>query len=187
MTSPASVGGDDRLRLFLALRPPEQFLDAVEAWQAAELDGVRLVPREHLHVTLAFLGHRPAEELPVILEALRAAVGGVAEEIRLTPTRYRETRSVGMLLLEDEGRRAIALADDLQGRLEALGVYRRERRPWLPHLTVARFRARKGLRPGLENIRTHVLIPSDGSAYLSRLRPGGAQYEILENVALGGW
>ena len=188
MTSPASVGRGDRLRLFLALRLPEASLDLLEAWQRAELRGerIRLVPRESLHVTLAFLGHRPAGELDGIVAALRAAAGRVTDTIRLTPRRYRETRSVGMLVLDDEDGRATALAGDLHASLEALGAYRREGRPWLPHLTVARFRAKEGMRPGLENIRTHVLIPSDASAYLSRLRPGGAQYEILETVALGG-
>jgi 2'-5' RNA ligase len=145
---------------------------------------VRIVPREHLHVTLAFLGHRPAGELPAILEALRAAAARVDERPVLTPVRYRETGSVGMLVLDDEGGRATALAVDLQERLETLGVYRRERRTWLPHLTVARFREPRGLRPPLPNRGTYVLIPSDASAYLSRLQPGGARYEILESVEL---
>ena len=146
---------------------------------------MRLVPREHLHVTLAFLGHRPAGDLPGVLDALRAAAEGVRGELRLTPARYRETRSVAMLVCEDEGGRAGALAADLQERLEALGVFRREGRPWLPHLTVGRFRERAGLRPELGNMGTYVLIPSDASAYLSRLRPSGAEYEVLASVALG--
>jgi 2'-5' RNA ligase len=108
----------------------------------------------------------------------------VAEPPRLTAGRYRETRSVGMLVLDDEGGRATALAEDLQGRLEELGVYRRERRTWLPHLTVARFREPRGLAPPLPNRGTYVLIPSDASAYLSRLGRDGAQYEILESIAL---
>jgi 2'-5' RNA ligase len=169
------------------LRPPGDALDTLAAWQREHLSGVsgvRIVPREHLHVTLAFLGHRPAAELPAILDALRSAAAGVGERPRLTPVRYRETRSVGMLVLEDEGGRAAALAGDLQERLEALGVYRREARPWLAHLTVARFREPKGLRPPPPNRGTYVLIPSDASAYLSRLRPGGAQYEILESIEL---
>jgi 2'-5' RNA ligase len=159
----------------------------LEAWQAEQLHArdLRIVPRGHLHVTLAFLGHRPAGELPAILAALREAAAGVEERPRLTPVRYRETRSVGMLVLDDEEGRAGALAGDLQTRLEGLGVYRRERRTWLPHLTVARFREPKGLRPDLPNRGTYVLIPSDASAYLSRLRPRGAQYEILDSVALG--
>jgi RNA 2',3'-cyclic 3'-phosphodiesterase len=180
------VERDGRLRLFLALRPHEAALDTLAAWQAEHLvaEGVRIVPREHLHVTLAFLGHRPASELPAVLDALRAAAAAVGERPVLTPVRYRETRSVGMLVLADEAGRATALAEDLQGRLEALGVYRRERRKWLPHLTVARFRESRGLAPPLPNRGTYVLIPSDASAYLSRLQPGGAQYEILESVEL---
>ena len=74
------------------------------AGSASSLAGARIVPREHLHVTLAFLGHRPAGELEAIVGALREAAAE-AGEIRLTPVRYRETRSVGMLVLEDEGGR----------------------------------------------------------------------------------
>ena len=174
---------DERIRLFLALRLPDDVLDEVERWQREKLVGVRVVPREHLHATLAFLGHRPAGELEAVVGALRDAAGR-AGEIRLTPTRYRETRSVGMLVLEDDGRRAALLADDLQELLEGLGVYRREGRPWLPHLTVARWRERPRLR--LEPPPVRTFVPSDAAAYLSRLHPGGAQYEVLESVALGG-
>jgi RNA 2',3'-cyclic 3'-phosphodiesterase len=186
MTSPRSVGGDERLRLFLGLRLPEAALDVVEAWQLACLERMRIVPRGHLHVTLAFLGNRPADDLPGVRRALRDAAAGAAGEIRLTPVRYRETRSVAMLVCEDADGRATRLAADLQGRLEALGVYRREPRPWLPHLTVGRFREQPGLRPEPPNRGTYVLIPSDASAFLSRLRPTGAEYEVLDTVALGG-
>jgi 2'-5' RNA ligase len=186
MSSPASLGGDERLRLFLGLRLPGATLDAVAAWQQAHLDRMRVVARAHLHVTLAFLGHRPAGELPGILAALRGAADAVEGEIRLPVLRYRETRSVAMLVCGDEGGRAGALADDLHARLEALAVYRREARPWLPHLTVGRFKERPGLHPELANMGTYVLIPSDASAFLSRLRPSGAEYEVLETVALGG-
>jgi 2'-5' RNA ligase len=183
MTPPASVGGDERLRLFLALRLPQDVLAEIERWQHEQLPNVRVLPREHLHVTLAFLGHRPSGELEAIVGALRDAAAG-AEEIRLTPVRYRETRSVGMLVLEDEGGSAALLADDLQERLERLGVYRREQRRWLPHLTVARWRESPRLRPEPPPARTFV--PSDAAAYVSRLHPGGARYEVLESVALGG-
>jgi 2'-5' RNA ligase len=177
------VARDERLRLFLALRLPDRVLEGIERWQREQLRNVRVVPREHLHVTLAFLGHRPAGELEAIVGALREAAAG-AGEIRLTPVRYRETRSVGMLVLEDEGGDAAQLAGDLHERLEGLGVYRREARPWLPHLTVARWRDRPRLRPQSPPGRTFV--PSDAAAYLSRLHPGGARYEVLESVALGG-
>jgi RNA 2',3'-cyclic 3'-phosphodiesterase len=183
MTEPASVGVGERLRLFVALRLPDPVLDALEIWQR-RLRNVRVVPREHLHVTVAFLGHRPAGELEGILGELREAAGDAAPDLRLTPTRYRETRSVAMLVCDDEGGRAAAFAEDVHARLERLGVYRREARPWLPHVTVARFRDRPRLR--LEPPAVGTFVPSDAAAYLSRLRPSGAQYEVLESVVLGG-
>ena len=70
----------------------------------------------------------------------------------LRPLRYRETRSVGMFVLEDEEGRAGRLAVDLHERLERLEVYRREARPWLPHVTVLRFRSPPRLRPALPEL-----------------------------------
>src|SRR5690242_5899495 len=124
MTRAASVGADERLRLFLGLRLPEPVLDAVETWQGEHLRGVRAVPRAHLHVTVAFLGRRPAGELDAVLGELREAAAGAPEDLRLAAARYRETRSVAMLVLDDLGGGATAFADDLQARLERIGVYR---------------------------------------------------------------
>jgi RNA 2',3'-cyclic 3'-phosphodiesterase len=180
---PASVQGRERLRLFCALRLPEGAVDTLSRWQAAELRDGRIVPREHLHLTLAFLGHRPAGELPSIADALRESAAA-AEPIRLLPERYRETRSVGMLVLTDLAGAATRVADDLFGRLERLGVYERERRAWLPHVTVLRFRGAPRLRPPLPDLGE--VMPSDAAVYLSQLRPGGADYFVVESFVLGG-
>ena len=102
----------------------------------------------------------------------------------LRVARYRETRSVGMLALDDEDGRGTALAADLAGRLERLGVYRAESRPWFAHVTVVRFRVPPRLAappPDLGEVS-----PSDAAVYSSVLRSDGAQYAILESVALGG-
>jgi RNA 2',3'-cyclic 3'-phosphodiesterase len=187
VSSIGSVPGDAPLRLFCALRLPDAVLDDLVAWGARALperEGVRRVGRPNLHVTLAFLGRRPAEELPAIARELREAAAAAAQPARFTVSRYRETRSVGMLVLDDEGERATALAGDLHERLDRLGVYERERRPWLPHLTVVRFRARPRLAPPLPELG--AFGPSDAALYHSVLRSTGAQYEALETFALGG-
>ena len=184
MSSPATVEGGERLRLFLALPLPLDAAHAVASWQRVALDGGgRLVPPEHLHITLAFLGARPPCEVPALVDVLRAEAAQAVVPV-LTPTRYRETRSVGMLVLDDEGGHAAALAGRLHERLESLGVYERERRPWLAHLTVLRFRSQPRLRPRLASLGS--VSPSDAALYTSVLRPSGAQYEIVESVALGG-
>jgi 2'-5' RNA ligase len=183
MTSSDSVERDERLRLFLALRLPEDVLDALGRWADEELSQGRRVPREHLHVTLAFLGARPARELPVILETLRRAAAR-CEEMTLEALRYHETRSVGMVVLRDLTGGAVRLAADLHAGLERLGVYRHEARPWLPHVSVLRFRERPRLSPSPPALG--VFAPSDAAAFLSRLHPTGARYEVLESVPLGG-
>jgi RNA 2',3'-cyclic 3'-phosphodiesterase len=181
--SAASFEGRERLRLFCALRLPEPTIDALSKWQTAHVRGGRPVPREHLHATLAFLGHRPAAELPAIAAALRDAAAA-ASAIRLRPEQYRETGSVGMLVLTDLAGTASRLAGDLFGRLEALGVYQREQRRWLPHVTVVRFRERPRLRPPLPELGEFA--PSDAAVFLSELRPSGARYVVVESFALGG-
>ena len=188
-TSASSVGGGDSLRLFCALRLPDETVDAIVRWQGRVLrgrrvpeSGERLVPRSNLHVTLAFLGGRPADELPAIADALRTAAGE-AHDLRLAVHGYRETRSVGMLTCDDEGDRATAVAKRLHGLLAELGVYQPEKRHWLPHVTVLRFRDPPGLRPRVPDLGT--VVPSDAAVYISRLRPGGAEYEVLEKAELG--
>jgi RNA 2',3'-cyclic 3'-phosphodiesterase len=180
---PASVEGRERARLFCALRLPDAALEVLSKWQHAYIRGGRPVPRDHMHVTLAFLGHRPVPELESILGALRESAAAVGP-IRLLPERYRETRSVGMLALTDPLGGATRLADDLQERLEKLGVYEREQRPWLPHLTVVRFRERLRLDPPLPELGE--VVPSDAAVYLSQLRSTGAEYFVVESFSLGG-
>ena len=177
------MAGDERLRLFCALCLPAETVERLVSWQQRELRGGRAVAPGNLHVTLAFLGSRPAAELPAIAAALRDAAAGV-ERMRLSLRGYRETRSVGMLTFDDEGDAATGLAERLQEGLEELGVYRREGRPWLPHVTVLRFRERPRLRPELPELGE--VSPSDAAVFISRLRRGGAEYESVETVALGG-
>lgn len=182
MSAAGTVGGDERLRLFLGLRLPEDVLDPLERWQHEQLSG-RIVPRRNLHVTLAFLGSRPAGEVPALARILAEGVRD-ARTIEFSARRYRETRSVGMVVLDDHTGEGSRLAGRVFGGLEALGVYEREKRPWLPHVTVVRFRSAPKLDPPVPDLGTFE--PSDAAVYMSSLRPSGAQYEVLEHVALGG-
>jgi 2'-5' RNA ligase len=181
----ASVEAGDEIRLFCALRLHGTVVEALAAWQPSALGsarGVRVVGREQLHVTLAFLGRRPKEDVASVAAELREAAAAATAPV-LTVRRYRETRSVGMLVCDDEAGAAGALARDLHERLERLGVYERERREWLPHVTVARFRERPRLDPPLPDLGP--VVTSEAAVYMSVLRPSGAQYSILESVAIG--
>jgi 2'-5' RNA ligase len=174
----------ERIRLFCALDLPDAARNELAAWAAESLGGRgRLVPADYLHVTLAFLGHRPSGEVPGIVAELQAAAAA-ARPIELVPLHYRQTRSVGMIVVDDLGGAATAFADDLQGRLERLGVYRREGRGWLPHVTVLRRPERGGDRPEVANRCSIHVVRS--ALYRSSLAAGGARYDALETAALGG-
>lgn len=178
-----TVERSERIRLFCGLQLGDDTVACLSAWQSANLVRGRIVPPENLHITLAFLGWRPAREVDTIAETLREAAAG-AGPVELRVRRYRETRSVGMVELDDVGGAATALAEDVQARLETLGVYRREQRPWLPHVTVLRFQRREGLVPAPPNTCSIHVVRS--ALYRSILGAGGARYEPIATGALGG-
>jgi 2'-5' RNA ligase len=181
------VEGDERLRLFCALLLPPAAVDDLVAWQAAHLAAIRqdlrVVPAGNLHITLAFLGSIRAARVGEVTDALHDACAG-AEPPVFAARRYRETRSVAMIELTDEGGCGEVVAERLFGALEARDLYEREQRKWLAHVTVARFRTRPRLRPSVPDLGE--VVPSDAAVMISRLRPGGAQYEVFESVSLGG-
>jgi RNA 2',3'-cyclic 3'-phosphodiesterase len=181
VSSPGSVDSDERLRLFLALRLPNDVVASIAEWQERELHG-RLVPSGNLHITLAFLGSRPAGELPTILRVFEDAVRDAAAP-SFEVVRWRERRAAGMLELRDStGTTAARLAGRVQGELADLGLYRLENRDWLPHVTVLRYRDPPRLSPELPELGS--VVPSEAAAYLSRLHPSGAVYEVLESFPL---
>ncbi|MGA9761349.1 MAG: 2'-5' RNA ligase family protein [Gaiellaceae bacterium] len=185
MNSGASVSGDERIRLFVAYTLAPDDRERLFAWQLAKLDGsrARLVPPEQLHFTVAFLGRRPRSEVDAIAEVVGSAVQG-AGPMPLALSRYRETRGVGMLVFEDPSGEATRVAEAIQRGLEEIGSYVREARPWLPHITVLRFRRPPHLQPELPALGQ--IMPSEAAAYHSVLRRDGAQYDVLRSVALGG-
>jgi 2'-5' RNA ligase len=185
MSSAASVSGDDKLRLFVAYTLAPADRERISAWQRAEIAGTRarLVPPEHLHLTIAFLGQRPSGELEPIAEVVRAAADG-AGPMPLELRSYHETRSVAMLVFDDRSGEATRVAEEIQRGLEEIGVYRREQRPWLAHVTVLRFRKPPRLRPELPELGP--ISPSEAAVYHSTLRRDGAQYDVVRSVALGG-
>jgi len=180
VTPGATVESSDRIRLFVALEVPVDVSDVLRHWGEQHLQQGRRV--DSFHVTLAFLGAQSRSNVGAIAEVM-CREAAATEPFVLAPVGYRETRSVGMLVLDDSSGNAASLADRVQRGLEHLGVYEREHRAWLPHITCLRFRARPGLDPPLPEIEPFA--PSGVAALLSRLHPSGARYEVLESCSVG--
>lgn len=182
----------ERARLFVALELPRDVRDAVIEWRQEALTarpGLRFVARENLHVTLCFLGGRWAREIEPIVAACRALPGRAPPEIALAQAIWLPRRRPRVLAVAlDDPQHALA---DVQAALSELlaagGWYTPEKRPYTAHVTVARV-GRDGRAPRLE------LAPPPpmrfrapcASLYRSRLAPGGARYEALARIELGG-
>ena len=174
------------MRLFVALELPESVVQGLVRWaRAAEQPGLRLLPTESLHVTLAFLGERPDEEAEPIADAVRATAAPVPG-LSLAEAAWLPPRRPGVLAVDlaDDGACA-RLQQAVAAALAGLGAYTPERRPFRPHVTVAR--VRKGARVD----RSVPPIPDSGTfaapavtLYRSRLSPKGASYAALARIPL---
>jgi 2'-5' RNA ligase len=90
--------------------------------------------------------------------------------------------------LEDDGGRAATLQAGVSAALESAGVYRPERRPFWPHLTLARVKRGERRVPGLPpgpSPPAGPIVAAELTLYSSTLRPQGALYEPLARRTLG--
>jgi 2'-5' RNA ligase len=185
-----------RARLFIALDLPEDVRDGIVAWGGRELSdpALRPVPRESLHITLAFLGYLPEREIDS-LGRIVAETGAVAPSIRLgDPVAKPSPKHPRLFALPAESPATVALQAELQARLVAQRLYKPEKRPFWPHVTVARVkpegrgsrRPRRVERPP-KKLPTGLLAPVLGvrmTLYRSELQPRGAHYTPLAQVEL---
>lgn len=176
----------------MALELEEVGRGEVATWGGAlvrDLPALEPVPVDALHVTLAFLGRRSEAEVEAIATGVAAGAEGL-EAPRLVPVGVRGVPSraprLWALEVEDEGGRAARVQRAVAGALVAADLHEPERRPFWPHLTIARVRGRGGTpqpprpieRPPDAFVTPRVVL------YRSRLSPGGARYEALTAVGL---
>ncbi|HEU0224251.1 MAG TPA: RNA 2',3'-cyclic phosphodiesterase [Steroidobacteraceae bacterium] len=182
--------GRPRLRrLFFALWPDpalRRALAGATADAAAWAAGSRMPPA-NLHVTLAFLGMVPEDDIPELL-----AIGqrGHWPRIQLDFDRVEYWRKPKVLVampvtIPEAG---VRIVDLLWSPLEQLG-YEREARPWLPHLTLVRKVSRPP--PRGEELPIPPRPARDAGAWKLALvesvtDPAGPRYTPLARWALKG-
>jgi len=192
-----------RARLFVALDLPDPVREELAAWQRAalpDIDALRPLAPEQLHVTLCFLGYHPERDI----ERIAAIVTGVESRpvpIRLAADPVPVPRGRPRLFaVEGEGPVAVELQAELSERLVAERFYEPEKRPFWTHVTVARVRSERGT-PGNRRRRgrpmrveaaparlpAELLEPFSAvriALYRSTLRPTGAEYALLAGLDL---
>lgn len=183
----------ESLRLFVAVDPPRAQLLAIEEAIAplrAALPAARWAPVANQHLTLKFLGATPAENVEGVAEACARAASRPAPsrvvlgDLGAFPSRRRAR--VVWVGVHDSDRLLIRLAARLDKNMERLG-YRTEKRPFKPHLTLARLKVPVPVKDALGAASLPDLDPFEVTEivlYRSRLSPRGATYEILQSFPL---
>lgn len=187
-----------RARLFVALDLPDDLRGEIVAWGREELGDPALRPAapESLHITLAFLGHRPEKEIEPIA-AVMGESAGAAPLVELRAPEQRPPRGrARVYALPALSPGTEALQAGLSEGLEQAGFYQPEKRSYWPHVTVARVRpeARGSRRPAvvseppgrLPGRLLEARICRRMTLYRSELKPTGAQYVPLAQVELPG-
>jgi 2'-5' RNA ligase len=176
------VEGDaETLRLFVACDLPEETRLAVELWQREVLEGREGLRLNHaLHITLAFLGAVAAARVPELTEAL-SQIRVRPCEVAVTGPAFlpvRGAKRVLVLRLADRDGQLARLRAAVAVALAGTGLFEAEGRPWLPHLTVARFRP-PGQPFSLQNVNIPGFCVVRVVLYSSLLERAGAVHTPL--------
>jgi 2'-5' RNA ligase len=171
--------------MFVALDLPLEARSALAEWRDGLIDGradLRPVAPDALHVTLVFLGWQDEAAANAIAAAAfgSPAAAPLLRAAGVRPLPPRDPRLFA-LDLDDEDGRASALQAGISDALEAGGWYRPEKRPFWPHMTLARVKRGRRRVPPLPETPPpgEPFTAIDLTLYRSTLRPQGALYEPL--------
>ena len=178
--------------MFVALDLPAETRAALASWRdalVADRDDLRPVAPEALHVTLVFLGWQDESAAEAISRTTFDAAppgGAVLRAGAVKPLPPRDARLFA-LDLEDASGAATELQAAASGALEAGGWYTPEKRPFWPHVTLARVKRGRRRVPPLPGDVPPPAEPFEArelTLYRSTLRPQGALYEPLARRTL---
>lgn len=177
-------------RLFVAVEIPADAVLSLVGWQQDHLASdhtLRLTPSDQLHITLAFLGQKDEKERDLAaaqldeLESLRS-FEMTAERLIGLP-HGRSPRVIAVECTEPSGR-LVALHGELAAGLVAKGLYKPEKRGFLPHVTVARARGRSQMDLSEIHPEPVKFTAVRVTLYNSILKASGALHEALKTVQL---
>jgi RNA 2',3'-cyclic 3'-phosphodiesterase len=178
--------------MFVALDLPEPGRSELAEWRDALMEGrreLRPVGAEALHVTLVFLGWQDEAAAERISSAAFDSVAGLpaprlhAGEVRPVPPRGPRLFALD---LEDQDGRCETLQAAVSDALAALGVYKPEKRPFWPHVTLARVKRRERAGPLSPSPPPGASFDArELTLYRSTLQPQGAVYDVLGRTRVG--
>jgi RNA 2',3'-cyclic 3'-phosphodiesterase len=170
----------DTLRLFFALWPDDATRAALKRtskWLHQHWGGRRM-RADTLHLTLAFLGSTPVEQLEALV-ACADTVHSQSFELILDQAGYWRHNRIGWLGASETPAQHLELVGTLNAALQAAG-FPVDARPHVPHVTLLR-NTTGGESPACEVVRWPV---SGFVLVKSVTEPDGAYYEVIKRWPL---
>lgn len=163
------------MRLFVAVWPPQDVVDAIAAMARPDVPGVRWTTPDQWHATLVFLGDRELDEVARAFH--RVSLPASPPTVALGPGTERFGRRIVHV--------PVSGLDDVAASVRAI-LPGEDDMPFRGHLTLARARDRRGA-----DLSSVVGLPLSASFLVdevtlvaSRLGGGPARYEVVERR---GW
>ncbi len=180
------------MRLFTGLDLPEKLVANLEELLRRLKPTARInwSPPANLHVTTKFIGEWPEDRLEELKAALRDLAGRAVIPVRLRGVGFfPNARSPRSFWCGIEAPGLPELAADTDAATARLGI-RSEKRPFSPHLTLARIKERVDLDAlhealaGLPSLEFGSFPAAGFYLYRSTLRPTGSVYTKLAEFPL---
>jgi RNA 2',3'-cyclic 3'-phosphodiesterase len=136
------------IRTFVAIFPPQDVREALfrAAQNVPTSRDFRLVGQEKIHLTLKFLGDVAEEDLDTIKEALQP-ISEVHDRFEVSTSGFgafpSEKKARILWTGIEQGSEHLRTVAEEVGNLLAPAGFERENRPYVPHLTLGRTRARR--------------------------------------------
>lgn len=181
---------DRGYRLFIAVDIPDGAIKQLLEWQRLYLArdrALRMTPAAQLHVTLVFLGQMGERGKELAGDQLdriedRSAFSMTASRLVGLP-KGRSPRVIAAGF-EDPLTRVSEIHDRLAAGLVAKRLYKKEKRPYFPHVTIARSRGRTRIKPAEIAPEPVQFTAVRLTLYNSILKPSGAEHRPLKSVQL---
>ena len=177
-------------RLFIAIDIPDEAARDLAQWQQRFLasdQALRITSIEQLHVTLVFLGQMGERQLEQATGQLQRLEDRRAFELtaaRLVGLPRGRNPRVIAAAFEGSVVRPRQIYDELVAGLVAKRLCKKEKRPYFPHVTLARSRGSTRIRPAEIEPEPVKFTAVRVTLYNSILKPSGAEHQPLESVQL---
>lgn len=177
-------------RLFVALDLPSGLRQALSDLGDQLDDGVRRIPADNLHLTLAFLGAVAVDDGPLLRDRLIPALEGPPAHVRVGRVVARPALGRARLVaveLDDVDGMLTALAARVGDAVAGVRMSASPPRHFWPHVTIGRFSRPTRLRRSAFADGEHVFAITRVALYDSHITPSRPpRYEALMDARLDG-